>query len=122
MDRDGVINKEKKNYQYSNPCDLYPGVIDAIKRINRSNYLAIIISNQPSIAKGFVSRNYVDYTHKKLQTELGLQNVYLNDIFYCPHHPDKGFKDEVIKYKIKCLCRKPRPGLILEAKKNIILN
>ena len=117
MDRDGVINKEKKNYQYSNPCDLYPGVIDAIKRINRSNYLAIIISNQPSIAKGFVSRNYVDYTHKKLQTELGLQNVYLNDIFYCPHHPDKGFKDEVIKYKIKCLCRKPRPGLILEAKK-----
>ena len=41
----------------------------------------------------------------------------MNDIFYCPHHPDKGFKDEVIKYKIKCLCRKPRPGLILEAKK-----
>ena len=50
-------------------------------------------------------------------TELGRNNVYLNDIFYCPHHPDKGFKNELRKFKINCSCRKPKPGMIFKAQK-----
>ena len=117
LDRDGVLNREKKNYKYSNPLDLYPGVIRSLKKINKSNYLSIVITNQPAIAKGFVTKEFVIKSHKILQTFLGNKNVYLNDIFFCPHHPHKGFKGENKKYKKVCNCRKPKNGLLLKAKK-----
>ena len=117
LDRDGVLNKEKKNFKYSNPCSFYPKVFSSLKKINQSKYLSILITNQPAVAKGFVTKSYLEYSHKKMQTELGKNNVYLNDIFYCPHHPDKGFKGEIKKFKINCSCRKPKPGMIFQAKK-----
>ena len=117
LDRDGVLNKEKKNFKYSNPCDLHPGVINSLRKINKSKYLSIIISNQPAIAKGFVTKKFVENSHKKLQTILGLKNVFVNDIIYCPHHPERGHKGEIKKYKINCKCRKPKNGMIMKAKK-----
>lgn len=122
LDRDGVLNKEKKNYKYSDPTKLYPGVVKSLQKINKSNYLSIVITNQPAIAKGFVSKEYVINSHRKLQTYLGDRNVYLNDIFFCPHHPHKGYKGENKKYKIVCNCRKPKIGLLLKAKKNYDIN
>lgn len=117
LDRDGILNKEKKNFKYSNPCNFYPKVFSSLKKINQSKYLSILITNQPAVAKGFISKSYLEYSHKKMQTELGRNNVYLNDIFYCPHHPDKGFKNELRKFKINCSCRKPKPGMIFKAQK-----
>lgn len=124
LDRDGVLNKEKKNFRYSNPCNFYPKVFSSLKKINQSKYLSILITNQPAVAKGFITKSYLEYSHKKMQTELGKNNVYLNDIFYCPHHPDKGFKGEIKKFKKNCSCRKPKPGMIFQAQKyyNIDLN
>jgi D,D-heptose 1,7-bisphosphate phosphatase len=115
IDRDGVINKERFNL-YSDPCDFFPRTIKAIKKINKMNYLCIIITNQPAIAKGFVSEKYVNYTHDKMETLMGYKGAYIDDIFYCPHHPEKGFKGEVKKYKISCFCRKPKITLIKKAK------
>ncbi len=114
LDKDGVINKldKKKHYQKIN---ILSGVIRAIKIINKSGYLSILITNQPAIAKGVISESKFQMDIKKLSYYLSKNNCYLDRIYFCPHHPEKGFKGEVKKYKIKCNCRKPNNGLLLKA-------
>ena len=115
LDRDGVINKEI-NYKVEDPSILLPKTTQALKKINNSKYLSIIITNQPSIAKGFVTEKKLNFLHQKLETKLGKYGSYVDDIFYCPHHPHKGFVGEIKSMKINCKCRKPKIGLILQAK------
>ncbi len=112
LDRDGVVNYEMDNLVDINDFKLIPRVTEAISKINSSDYLAIVITNQPVIAKGFISEMELWEIHKKMETLLGEKGAYLNDIFYCPHHPDKGFKGEKPELKIECNCRKPKTGLI----------
>ena len=95
--------------------ELLPGVSKAIKRINESGYLAIVVTNQPVIARGEVTIPELDLIHNKMETELGRQGAYIDGLYYCPHHPDKGFEGEIEELKIECDCRKPKPGLILRA-------
>jgi D,D-heptose 1,7-bisphosphate phosphatase len=114
IDRDGVINKERFNL-YSDPCNFFPRTVEAIKKINEMNYLCIIITNQPAIAKGFVTEKFVNFTHDKMETLMGYKGAYIDGIFYCPHYPKKGFKGEIKKYKVNCSCRKPKIGLIKKA-------
>lgn len=92
-----------------------PKAAAAIKLINDSEYLAIIVTNQSVVARGMCSMKDVDYIHAKLETLLGREGAYVNDIFFCPHHQDKGYPDENKEYKIDCDCRKPKPGLLLRA-------
>jgi len=124
LDRDGVINKEVN--QLSGPDDLkiYSFAADAIKKINKAGYLAILITNQPRIAKGFMTEETLELIHKKLETELAKKGAKLDAIYYCPHHPEKGFKGEIPELKIACQCRKPKIGLFLKARNdfNIDLN
>ena len=115
LDRDGVLNKEYKGEKFSNPLDIYSDVVPSLKLINKSKFLAIVITNQPSIAKGFISEKKLNSLHDHLEYKLGKKNVFLNDIFYCPHHPERGFKKEIKKLKIKCGCRKPNIDLIIRA-------
>jgi D-glycero-D-manno-heptose 1,7-bisphosphate phosphatase len=95
--------------------ELIEGVPEAISLINRKGYLAIVITNQPVIARGEISLDELEVIHNKMETELGKFGAYLDDIFYCPHHPDRGFPGERLEYKINCECRKPKPGLLLRA-------
>ena len=90
-------------------------VAEAIKKINASGYLAIVVTNQPVIARGEVTFQELEEIHNKMETELGLQGAYLDAIYYCPHHPHKGYKGEVPELKIECDCRKPKPGMLLKA-------
>lgn len=117
IDRDGVINEDMGNFPSSDNFKLLKNVVKAVKKINESNYLAIVVTNQPMIAKGFVSVEEVEKTHKKLETLLGKENAFLNAIYYCPHHPEKGFAGEIPELKIKCNCRKPKPGMLKKAGK-----
>ena len=71
--------------------------MEAIKKINEMNYLCIIITNQPAIAKGFVTEKFVNFTHDKMETLMGYKGAYIDGIFYCPHYPKKGFKGEIKK-------------------------
>ena len=96
--------------------ELLEGVSEAISLINKSDYLAVVVTNQPMVAKGFVTIEEVENTHKKMETLLGQQHAYLNGIYYCPHHPEKGFEGEIAELKIDCDCRKPKPGMLLRAK------
>lgn len=118
LDRDGTINKYVGFLRNIDDFELIEGVAEAIKRINQSGYLAIVVSNQPVIARGEVSWEELNEIHKKLATLLGKEGAYVDGIYICPHHPDKGFEGERPEYKIDCDCRKPKPGLLLQAAKD----
>ncbi len=116
LDRDGTINKLDNFIYKAEDLELLDGVVEAIGAINSSGLLAIIITNQPSVARGLCDVSDIDHIHKKLKTLLGKEGVFVDDIFFCPHHPDKGFPEENPLYKIDCECRKPKTGMIEQAK------
>lgn len=115
LDRDGTINKLNGFVKSTEEFELMDGVAAAISAINASGYLAIVITNQPVIARGECSVETLDNIHKKMHTLLGNEGAYVDDLFYCPHHPDKGFAGEVVELKFDCDCRKPKTGLIDKA-------
>ena len=115
LDRDGTVNRYVGFLRTPGELELLDGAAEAIRRINRSGYLSIIVTNQPVIARGEVSWAQLDEIHRKLETLLGEKGAYLDDILVCPHHPDGGFDGERAEYKIVCDCRKPKPGLLLQA-------
>lgn len=115
LDRDGTMNVSKGFISKADDLELIPGTIEAIKDINKSGALAIVITNQPVIARGECSFEELHNIHNKLKTLLGEKGAFVDDIFYCPHHPDKGFEGEVPELKFDCECRKPKTGMIEEA-------
>ena len=117
LDRDGTMNVSKGFISKADDLELIPDTIDAIKAINKSGALAIVITNQPVIARGECSFEELHNIHNKLKTLLGEKGAFVDDIFYCPHHPDKGFEGEVPELKFDCECRKPKTGMIDEAVK-----
>lgn len=118
LDRDGTINKYVGFLRNIDDFELIEGVAEAIKLINQSGYLAIVVTNQPVIARGEVTWEELNEIHKKMATLLGKEGAYVDGIYICPHHPDKGFEGERPEYKIDCECRKPKPGLLLQAAKD----
>ena len=118
LDRDGTINKYVGFLRNIDDFELIEGVTEAIKLINQSGYLAIVVTNQPVIARGEVTWEELNEIHKKMATLLGREGAYVDGIYICPHHPDKGFEGERPEYKIDCDCRKPKPGLLLQAAKD----
>ncbi len=117
LDRDGTINQYVGFLTCEEEMQLIPKAAEAIKKINRSGYLAIVVTNQPVIARGEVSFEELENIHNKMETLLGMEGAYVDDIFFCPHHPDKGFEGEREEYKIDCECRKPKSGMLLAAAK-----
>lgn len=115
LDRDGTINKHIGFLSDISDFELLPDVSKAVRKINQSGYLAIVITNQPVIARGEVSVEQLQEIHNKMETLLGKDGAYLDAIYYCPHHPHKGYEGEIESLKIECNCRKPKPGMLLEA-------
>lgn len=115
LDRDGTINKYVGFLRDIDEFELLPDVVDAIKRINSSGYLAIVVTNQPVIARGEVTYEELQEIHNKMETLLGAEGAYVDAIYYCPHHPHKGYEGEIPELKFDCDCRKPKPGMLLEA-------
>lgn len=115
LDRDGTINKYVGFLTKAEDFALLPEVAEAIRLINHSGYLCIVVSNQPVIARGDCTFDELQTIHDKMETLLGKEGAFVDAIYYCPHHPDKGFEGERPEYKIDCNCRKPKPGLLLQA-------
>ncbi len=115
LDRDGTINKYVGFLRDIDDFELLPGVTEAVRLINASGYLAIVVTNQPVIARGEVTVEQLQEIHNKMETLLGDEGAYLDAIYYCPHHPHKGYEGEVPELKIDCDCRKPKPGMLLKA-------
>ncbi|HAH04866.1 TPA: D,D-heptose 1,7-bisphosphate phosphatase [Candidatus Komeilibacteria bacterium] len=117
LDRDGVITEETFQKDL-NRVAVLPGVAEGLRQINRSAYLAVVISNQAAVAKGFCTYEDVLQYNKKMETLLGNQGAKLDGLYFCPHIPDRGFPGENLKYKIECACRKPKIGMIEQAVKD----
>lgn len=115
LDRDGTVNKYVGFLRDRGDFELIDGVAEAIRKINESGYLAIVVTNQPVIARGEVTVEELEEIHKKMETLLGAKGAYVDAIYYCPHHPHKGYEGEVPELKIDCDCRKPKPGMLLKA-------
>lgn len=115
LDRDGTINKYVGFLRNIEDFELIDGVAEAIRIINQSGYLAIVVTNQPVIARGEVSFAELKDIHNKMETLLGKEGAYLDAIYYCPHHPHKGYEGERPELKIDCDCRKPKPGMLRKA-------
>jgi D-glycero-D-manno-heptose 1,7-bisphosphate phosphatase len=115
LDRDGTINAFRGLIDSPEQIELLPGAAEAIRALNASKYLAICVTNQPVIARGMATLTQLDAIHARLDTLLELEGAYLDDLIFCPHHPDKGYPEEIQEYKIDCDCRKPKPGMLLEA-------
>ena len=118
LDRDGTVNEYVGFLRNIDEFKLIENTAEAIKKINSSEYLAIIVTNQPVIARGEVTYEELKQIHKKMETLLGQEGAYLDGIYYCPHHPKSGFEGEIKELKIECECRKPKPGMLLKAAKD----
>ncbi len=118
LDRDGTINKYVGFLRNIDEFELLPGVAEAIRSINSSGYLCIVVTNQPVIARGEVTVSELNEIHKKMATLLGKEGAYIDALYYCPHHPHKGYEGEIPELKIECDCRKPKPGMLLQAAKD----
>ena len=118
LDRDGTLNKYVGFLRNIDELTLIDGVAEAVRKINESGYLAILVTNQPVIARGEVTVEELRLIHDKLETLLGKDGAYLDAIYYCPHHPHKGYEGEIPELKFDCDCRKPKPGMLFQAAKD----
>jgi D,D-heptose 1,7-bisphosphate phosphatase len=115
LDRDGVINKKIDHLHRLEDFELLENSASGIRKLNESGYLSIVITNQPAVARGLCTVEQVEEINKKMETLLGQKHAKLDGIYYCPHHPDKGYPEENPQYKIVCNCRKPKTGMIGQA-------
>jgi D,D-heptose 1,7-bisphosphate phosphatase len=109
------------NFHQPDQLELLPGAAAAIRELNHRGVRAVLVTNQPVIAKGFCTEADVKVIHNKLETLLGREHAFLDRIYYCPHHPEKGFPGEVPELKIQCECRKPKPGMLFQAASDLNL-
>ena len=117
LDRDGTVNKKNGLIYREEQFELEDEAAEAIQKINQSGYLAIVVTNQPVVARGLCKVENVERIHMKMETLLGREGAYLDAVRFCPHHPDKGYPEENPAYKIPCHCRKPDIGMLEECAK-----
>jgi D-glycero-D-manno-heptose 1,7-bisphosphate phosphatase len=117
LDRDGVLNVHKGFISRWEDIELIEGAAEAVRAINAGGFLAIVVTNQPVVARGECDIDELERIHQRLEVLLGQEGAYVDDVFYCPHHPDRGFPGERPEYKTECECRKPKPGMIVAAAK-----
>jgi len=115
LDRDGVINDDTEFIKSTNEMRLLPGVTEAIHQINSTDYLSVVVTNQSVVARNLITEDGLHEIHNKMESDLGKEHAYVDAIYYCPHHPDKGYPGENVFYKVDCDCRKPKPGMLLQA-------
>lgn len=121
FDRDGVLNVELggRGITHIDELELIPGAAEAVREVNDAGMLAVVVTNQSQVAKGFITPKYLERLFAKLETLLGEKGAKIDRIYFCPHHPEQGFPGEVPELKIACECRKPKPGMLLRAAREL---
>jgi D-glycero-D-manno-heptose 1,7-bisphosphate phosphatase len=114
MDRDGTINEQRGYINHISRFILLPGVIEAVRLLNENNFLAIIVSNQSGVARGYFPIDLVEEVHASLRATLKVEGAIIDGIFFCPHYP----RGALEKYSAECGCRKPAIGLIEQARES----
>ena len=115
LDREGTINKYVGFLKDAEQVELERGAAEALRLINESEYLAIAITRQPVVDHGKCNFEELESIHNRIYTLLGKEGAYLDGLYFCPHHPDKGFDDEISEFKFDCDCRRPKTGMLERA-------
>lgn len=119
LDRDGVITKEPPYYAHKiDQLELIPKSAEAIRLLNESGFKVIVVSNQSGVARGYYQEKDIEIYNRAMQKKLEEKNAYIDAIYYCPHYSEATIE----KYKIDCECRKPKPGMLKQAEKDLNLN
>ena len=118
LDRDGTINEEMGYINHLSRFKILPGVTEAIKLLNEKGYLAIVVSNQSGVGRGYFPVEVVHQVHNHLEEILKDEGAKLDGIYFCPHYP----RGAVPEYSKECECRKPKTGLIEQACKDHDIN
>ncbi|MCY2937118.1 MAG: HAD family hydrolase [Planctomycetota bacterium] len=111
LDRDGVLIEEVHYLSSVEQVRLLPGVVEGLRLLERSGFELVVVTNQAGVARHFFPESQVRVIHDHLEDLLASQGIGIRDWKYCPHHPTEGIGE----YKVDCLCRKPKPGMLLEA-------
>jgi len=111
LDRDGTINEQMGYINHIGRFHLLSGAAAAIKKLNDAGIPVVVVSNQSGLARGYFPEELLTAVHDKMHTLLAEEGAYVDAIYYCPHHPEA--KEE--RFREKCDCRKPKPGLVLQA-------
>ena len=114
IDRDGTINEEVGNLSKIEDLRIFPLAIKAVKLLNKYKIPAIIVTNQPAVARGLVDEQWLNNTHKEIIAKFKKGGAKIDRIYYCPHHPNAN----VDKYRVVCECRKPEIGMLKQAAKD----
>ena len=111
MDRDGTVSDEVGYLNHVSRLKVFPWSAEAIRAVNDAGLLAVLVTNQAGVARGYFPETMIDDVHARLVDELAAEGARLDAIYYCPHHPTAGDPP----YRRDCDCRKPRPGMLLRA-------
>jgi D-glycero-D-manno-heptose 1,7-bisphosphate phosphatase len=111
MDRDGTINEEVGYVNHITRFQLYPWTAEAIRLLQQAGFKTFVITNQAGVARGYFKEELIGQVHARMLAELASQGARVDGVYYCPHHPTAGEPP----YRRVCECRKPKPGMILEA-------
>ena len=118
LDRDGTINEEVGYIEHLERLRIIPEAYEAIRLINLSGFMAVVVTNQAGIAKGLFNEAFVMQTNERLQELLGQKGAAIDAFYFCPHHPTEG----VPPYRGVCDCRKPAPGLFYQAARDLAID
>lgn len=121
LDRDGTINRKAGKLgvlKDVRELRVFPGAVKAIKQLNKSGFLVVVITNQVVIARGWRTEKELDQIHAVLIKRLAKKGAKIDAIYYCPHHPEATLK----RYRLRCSCRKPNIGMITKAAKKFGIN
>jgi D-glycero-D-manno-heptose 1,7-bisphosphate phosphatase len=111
MDRDGTMTVEGGYINHPSRLQLIGGTADAVRMLNDNGLLAVVTTNQAGVARGYFTEDLIHVVHGKMKDLLQERGAQLDGVYYCPHHPREGTAD----YRKDCDCRKPRPGMIQQA-------
>jgi len=118
LDRDGTINEQMGYINHTCRFQLLPGAAQAIKKLNDADIPVVVISNQSGLARGYFPEELLAAVHEKMNTLLKDEGAHVDGIYYCPHHPEA--KEE--RFRDNCNCRKPKPGLVIQASEEMGLD
>ena len=116
LDRDGVITQEPPHYAHElSQLELIYKSADAIRLLNENGFVVIVASNQAGIAHGYYREEDAILFHQAMKENLAKEGAYIDAIYYCPHHPEA----KIERYRVDCNCRKPKPGMLTRAKREL---
>jgi D-glycero-D-manno-heptose 1,7-bisphosphate phosphatase len=118
VDRDGVLIRDVDHLTAASQIEVLPGVPEALRRLRDAGWAVVVVTNQSVVARGLVTENELRQIHRVMERQLRERGAILDAIYYCPHHPE----GTVARYRAVCDCRKPEPGMLLRAAKDLDLD